>query len=110
MCIRDRVNPTFDTLCKPLLHLLGDKQAVIRSSDETAATDSENLAEAERQREQESIELMRQYEARMKLSMTTKDLESVSKELTPDIKRKMLTAHTEALRAIYLERSKELSR
>ena len=103
-------NPTFDTLCKPLLHLLGDKQAVIKSTDEVAATDAENLSEADRQREQESVELMRQYEARMKLSMTIKDLESVSKELTPDVKRRMLTPHTEALRAIYLERSKELSR
>lgn len=104
------VNPTFDSLCKPLLHLLGDKQAAIKSSDEVAALDAENLLEFERVREQESSDLMRQYEARMKLSMTQKDLEAVSKELTPEIKKKMLTAHTEALRAIYLERSKELSR
>ena len=53
-------------------------------------------------------ELLRSYKARMELAGDVISLDQVAKELTPDVKRKMLTAHVEQLKEAYLTRSKEL--
>jgi hypothetical protein len=102
------VNPTFDSICKPLMHLLGDKQAAIQTSDEVAAKDHEAISDQEKAKERESAELLRSYKARMELAGDVISLDQVAKELTPDVKRKMLTAHVEQLKEAYLTRSKEL--
>lgn len=103
------VNPTFDSLCKPLLHLLGDKQALIQSSDEVAAKDAEAFSEMERAKEKQSGDLLRQYLARFQLSADSKELDKVAKELTPEVKKNMLTEHVNQLKTAYADRSKELA-
>ena len=67
---RSFVNPTFDTICKPLLGLLGGTQAHIATSDETASVDSEQIAAQDREREAESAELLRQLSAKIALALT----------------------------------------
>src|SRR3990167_2105822 len=56
---RSFVNPTFESLCVPLLGLLGDKQAKMPTDDEAAAVDSEQLAKQEKEREGQSAEHFR---------------------------------------------------
>lgn len=103
-------NPTFDAVCKPLLHLLGDKQAVMQSTDEVAAKDAEALSDAEREKEKRSGDLLRQYLARFSLSVDSNELEKVAKELTPEVKKSMLTTHVDQLKSAYADRAKELAR
>lgn len=106
---RSFVNPNFDSLCKPLLGLLGDKQAAIETSDETATKDAEVLAEQEKQHEAGSGELLRNFKARIDLAADAKALKAIGKEITPQIKAQMLPAHVAELREHYQHREAQLS-
>ena len=57
-------NPTFQSLIGPLMPLLGETQAKMRSDDETAARDSEAFAQQELEREKRSAETLKKYKAR----------------------------------------------
>ena len=102
-------NPTFESLCAPLLGLLGGTQAHMATEDETASIDAESLAKAEREREQKSADLMADFEAHIKLAKTPEDLKAVGKTITPEVKKKMLAAHVAAIREQYQDRESALS-
>ena len=106
---RSFVNPTFDTICKPILGLLGGEQAHIPTTDETATQDAEKIAEQDRERSQVSQATFKDFEARITLCKTTAELKVIGNELTPKVKAKMGPDDVSVLREKYLEREKELT-
>lgn len=106
---RSFVNPSFASLCQPLLGLLGDKQATIETSDETATKDAEALAAQEKEREAGSAELLLNFKARIDLAADTKALKLIGKEITPPIKAQMLPAHVAELREHYQQRETKVA-
>ena len=105
---RSFVNPTFETLCKPLLGLLGSEQAKMATSEETASQDAEALSEADQQRETEGTELFKSFDARITLAANASSLKAIGAELTPKVKAKLGPDNVSNLRQKYLEREKEL--
>ncbi len=105
---RSFLNPNYESLCKPLLHLLGPSQAQITSSDETAVSDAEALAETERTRVENSGKLLRQLQARIALTEDVAALKAVGKTITPQVKSQMVPAHVTQLRESYQSREREL--
>jgi hypothetical protein len=105
---RSFVNPTFDTLIKPLMSLLGDTQARVSTSDETAARDAESIADDDRARIEKSGVLLKEWAAKITLCADTAALKKLGKEITPQLKSQMLTADVAALREAYQTREKEL--
>jgi hypothetical protein len=101
-------NPNFDSLCKPLLSLLGDKQARMATGDESAAQDAEALLEQDRARAAESSELLREYSAKIDLAKTGADLKAIGKDITPQLKARMLPADVSTLREKYQVREQDL--
>ena len=101
-------NPNFETLCRPLLGLLGDKQARMATGDESAATDAEALAEQERAKTVQSAELLRQFSARIDLAADGKALKLIGKEITAEVKSQMLPSDVAAMREKYQEREHAL--
>jgi hypothetical protein len=106
---RSFVNPTFDTICKPILGLLGGEQAHIPTTDETATQDAEKIAEQDRERSQVSQATFKDFEARITLCKTIGELKAIGNELTPKVKAKMGPDDVSTLREKYLEREKELT-
>lgn len=94
---------TFDRLARPLLGLLGDKQAHIETGDEAAARDAEAFEEALGVRDKVSADLREEYEARLKLAKTSDEVEEISKELTAARKSQMHAEDVAALRAAYFD-------
>jgi len=107
---RSFINPTFDTLCAPLLPLLGDVQAKMDTADESAAKDAEQLIEAERQRGEVSAKLLREWSARVNLANDPKALKDVGKGITPQLKAQMLPSDVASLREVYQAREAELGK
>lgn len=107
---RSFVNPTFESLCAPLLGLLGERQATMPSGDESAAIDAERLAMAEADRALYSSERLRELSARIDLATTLADLKAVGKEITPQTKAQMLPGDVAALREKYQLRESQLSK
>lgn len=103
---RSFINPTFDSICKPLLGLLGDKQAQMPTSDETANVDAEALAQQEQDRSKESAELLDKFSARLTLAEDQAAVKAIGKEITTQLKAKMIPADVAALRERYREREK----
>lgn len=97
------VNPTFATIAKPMLGLLGGEQAQIQTEDEVGAHDAEVLADQEASKAKASEDTMRRIKA--ELDMASVDgsdaLEKASKKITPAIKKTMLAAHVAELRDHY---------
>lgn len=106
---RSFVNPSFETLCAPLLGLLGGTQAHINTSDETAAQDAEAIAEQEREREAKSGEMLEEFTAKIMLCKTADDLKAIGKQITPQLKAQMLPADVTKLREKYQEKDGALS-
>lgn len=98
-------NPTGETLVKPLLPLLGDKQAMVATVDETGLADAERLADEEHQREATSAESLRKLKAQFDLAGTPDEVEAVSKSITPELKKQLLPAHVNELRDEYRKAS-----
>jgi len=107
---RSFVNPTFESLCKPLLGLLSGEQAKISTSDETASQDAEALSESDRIRQNEAGELYRKFIARLTLVSDLPGLKAIGVELTPKIKAKLGPEHVAGLREQYLTRERELEK
>lgn len=106
---RSFVNPTFETLCRPLLGLLGETQAHMATGDESASVDAEVFGQQEREREAKSREHLRQFSARIDLAANAKDLKEIGKEITKEKKAEMLPADVAALREHYQTREAALS-
>ena len=98
---RSFINPTFDTICRPLLGLLGSVQAKMATSDEAAGIDAEQLQQEDARRTDESANLLRQFSAKIDLCATLSDLKTLGKTITPQIKAQMLTADVASLREKY---------
>lgn len=105
---RSFINPTFDTLCKPLLGLLGATQAQLETMEQAAVKDAEALADEEARRTKHSADLLKEWTANVNLAKSQKDLKAVGKLITPELKAQMLTADVAALREAYQVREKEL--
>lgn len=103
---RSFINPTFASLCKPLLGLLGEKQAQMPTSDETATTDAETLAQQDQDREKESAAILEKLSARLTLAEDVAAVKAIGKEITPELKARMLPADVATLRERYREREK----
>jgi hypothetical protein len=101
---RSFVNPSFATLCQPLMGLLGDTQARITTEDEAALVDADALEQAERAKATESATHLREMSARIDLAPTLSELKAVGKQITPKLKAQMLPADVAALRAKYAAR------
>lgn len=105
---RSFTNPTFESLVKPLLGLLGDTQAKIATGDETAAQDAENIADDEKKRIEESAKLLAEFKAKITLAETAAALKVIGNSITPQVKAKMITTDVTELRAAYQAREAEL--
>lgn len=105
---RSFVNPTFDSICRPLLSLLGDKQAAIANGDEAAVRDAEELARQEKERASASASLLKEFSARIALAKDASSLKNIGKEITPQLKARMLPADVTQLRDCYTMRDDEL--
>lgn len=105
---RSFINPNFETLCRPLLGLLGATQAQIESLEAAAVKDAEALAEEEARRIQHSAELLREWTAQVNLAKSQAALKEVGKLITPQLKAQMTPQDVQALREAYQAREKEL--
>ena len=105
---RSFVNPNFDTLAKPLLHLLGTTQAQMPTDDFIASVDAEALFEEERLRAVASGEHLRKFKARLDLANTHDELKKIGKEITPELKSQMITHDVTQLREAYQKREQDL--
>lgn len=101
-------NPSFDTIVKPLLGLLGTKQAKVEDSEETAAHDAEKLSAAEEAKEKEGDLILRKFIARIVLCEKFDGLKQIGEEITPAIKKLMTTNQVAELRTKYLEAEAKL--
>lgn len=104
---RSFINPTFDTLCRPLLPLLGLTQDQIETADEAAAKDSERLEADEFKRHLEAEELIRTFTARLNLATSYKEIMKIGNELTPEVKAKLNKDEVATLRDLFLKRQQE---
>jgi hypothetical protein len=95
--------PCFDNIVKPLLPLLGVKQAEMPSEEDTGRKDAETLTEQEKARITESGRLLGNFTARFALAVTKDDLAAISKEITPEVKKHMTSGDVADLRERYLE-------
>ncbi len=100
-------NPTFENLAAPILPFLGLEQAKMQDEDETAAIDAEAATVAEASKEKESKALLEQFTARLTLAKNSAEIKAIGKEITAELKKKMLTEHVAQLRDVYGTRESE---
>jgi hypothetical protein len=93
--------PAFDTLAKPLLGLLGTKQAPVPNDDEVAMQDAEALERQQEERERRSAELAAEYAARFAGAKTGEELRRVGQQLTAEVKARLVAQDLERVRHIY---------
>ena len=106
---RSFVNPTFQTLCAPLLGLLGDTQANMATVDENAQQDAEQIAAAEMKRAIISTDLLAEWSAKITLAKDEAALKDIGKSITPQLKAQMLPSDVATLREKYQEQEQKLS-
>lgn len=105
---RSFINPNFDTLCKPLLGLLGGTQAHMQTADEASVADAEAIAKADSEREKKSAEMLADYAAKITLCKDAESLKALGKTITPQVKAQMLPADVAELREKYQSREQAL--
>ncbi len=96
--------PTFDNLAKPLLGLLGTKQASVPSDDEVALQDAEALERREQERLRRSAEMATEYADRIAAAESAAELRQVGERLTPEVKGQLVLKDLERVRALYAKR------
>jgi replication-associated recombination protein RarA len=96
--------PTFDKIAKPLLGLLGTKQAPVPSDDEVALQDAEALERREQERARRSTEVASEYAARIAAADTATELRDVGARLTTEVKNQLVMSDLERVRALYAKR------
>lgn len=104
------VEPTFATLCEPILHLFGTEQGQIEGADETARKDAEALSEASDAKASESAGLCRRWMARIELAESKDSLKAIGKELTPKEKERMTNEDLNSVRQAYRMKEGKLDR
>ena len=100
--------PNYDNIAKPLIPLLGDKQALIESDDDTSLKDAERLGEKEIAKIRGSERLLGEFQARFTLCKTHDALKEIGTEITPELKKQMTSADVAALRESYLSTEETL--
>lgn len=100
--------PSFDNVCRPLLGLLGQEHAQVPTEDDAAATDAEALLRSEQDKARRSRDLADRWLARFQLCDDLAEAEAISKEITPAVKKEMLTLDIEKVRAAYLATTHKL--
>jgi hypothetical protein len=96
--------PTFDTLAKPLLGLLGSKQAPVPSDDEVARRDADALVRLEEEQAERSAEVATEYAARIAEADTLEGLRRVGSHLTTEVKARLLARDLDRIRRLYGQR------
>lgn len=104
---RSFINPSFETLCKPLLGLLGATQAQFDTLDQAAVKDAEALADEEAHRIEHSSALLKEWSAQVNLAKSAAALKEIGKLITPQLKAQMTPQDVQALREVYQAREKE---
>lgn len=105
---RSFINPNFDTLCKPLIGLLGAKQAAIETGDESANRDADALSEEESQRLIFSGARLREISAKIDLAKDMAELKDIGKSITVQLKAQMVPQDVAALREKYQTREQAI--
>lgn len=106
---RSFINPTFDSLVKPLLGLLSGTQAKMETGAETAAKDAETIAHDDAERSEKSSQLLKEWSAKITLATDEKALKELGKQITPELKSQMLPADVATLRGVYQQRETEMA-
>jgi hypothetical protein len=88
--------------------LLGDTQARIAPSDETAAQDAESISDDEKERVANSAKILAEFKAKITLTKNQKELTDIGKSITPQVKAKMITSDVTELREFYQAREKDM--
>jgi hypothetical protein len=99
-------NPTFQTMCAPLVGLLGDKQAAMESPDVIALQDKETIEREEFFRNQFSKSKEEELVAKIALAQSLVDLEEIGKQITPELKSEMNPDDLAKVRSAYGEKNK----
>lgn len=101
---------TFKNLVEPLLGLVAGNEHGNIDADAAALKDQEVLSQEEAERSAYSTQMVEKMKARFTLAETLDDLDKTASELTPDVKKRMLTADVTTLREAYQEREAVLTR
>jgi AAA domain len=94
-------SPTFDSLARPLLGLLGTMQAAMQSDDEIGVQDAEALARQEWEGRRRSAELTGEYTERFALAETVVELQRIGGELRPALKAQLAAKDLDRVRRAY---------
>lgn len=105
---RSFLNPTFDSICSPLMGLLGATQARVATGDETASQDAEAIDSQQYAFSRQSEALLRELSAKIDLCANADQLKLIGKEITPRVKANMLPEHVAQMRERYLQREEAL--
>jgi hypothetical protein len=100
--------PTFDSVARPLLGLLGTKQAALPTDDEVGQQDAEALHRQEQKHLERSMELAAEYTTRFGQADTVAELERLGKELTPAVKGRLTAKDLARVRKAYTTRLGQL--
>jgi hypothetical protein len=96
--------PTFDKLAKPLLGLLGNRQAPVPTDDAVALQDAEVLERREQERLRRSADVATEYADRIATVESAGELRQVGERLTPEVKGQLVLKDLERVRALYAKR------
>lgn len=100
--------PTFENILMPLLALMGDKQAQIEDVDDAAIKDAEALDKTDDTKKATSAKMTEDYKARFTLAKTVSQVDAISKELTPQVKKAFTASDLDAVREAWRKRSGEV--
>lgn len=90
--------PSFKNCIEPFLPLLGKTQVQIEDVDAVAAGDAEKIADKEAERANFSASQVKTFKARFDLAKNKAEVNAIGKEITGDLKKKMLTEDVTILR------------
>lgn len=93
--------PNFESICAPILPLLGGKQAQTANEDQISAEDAEKRAQEEATKADASLRILQKFQARITLCESEEELKAVGKEITKEIKEQMVASDVADLRKIY---------
>lgn len=100
--------PSFESVAKPLLGLLGHEAVAMPNDDEVAVQDTEVLAREEVEHQRMSRELAESVLARFQSARTLAELQRCGQDLTAQVKARFTQTDLERVRAAYQTRHTQL--
>lgn len=94
-------NPTFADVIKPLLGTLGLVQAKMETEEQASVRDADVIAAEVEAKTAFSFDQVREFSARFDLCKAKADADTLSKEIGPDLKKRMLPSDVDTLREKY---------